>query len=105
MWLSAGSGLGLNLLEAFDPCTARVPVLEVDVVGEFRYAEQCTQLSIVFLLWAYLFQLVETFDYFLNSQNILFGPSRTPTYFHCEVVVLHRARLLLDAQKFIVLVL
>lgn len=82
MWLSAGSGLGLNLLEAFDPCTARVPVLEVDVVGEFRYAEQCTQLSIVFLLWAYLFQLVETFDYFLNSQTfslVLLERRRTST--------------------------
>lgn len=58
---------GTRLLEAMDTSRARVPVLELSVVGEAGQGEEETQLAVVVFARAELFQTVEALDGLLHG--------------------------------------
>lgn len=59
---------GAGLLEAVHACRARVPVLELGVVGEAGQREEETQLAVVILGGTALLQTVEALDCLLHAE-------------------------------------
>lgn len=59
---------GAGLFEAVHACRARVPVLELGVVGEAGQREEETQLAVVLLGGTALLQTVEALDCLLHAE-------------------------------------
>lgn len=59
---------GAGLFEAVHACRARVPVLELGVVGEAGQRQEETQLAVVLLAGTALLQTVEALDCLLHAE-------------------------------------